>query len=71
MVTMSRQCKSMGSYIAVEVARMPSRRFYDGDWLDAGLGGLVLNTTKIPADVAAETVVRTVQAVEGTNAEAE
>lgn len=47
------------------------RRFYNVDWLNSGLYDLVLNTDKIPADVAAETVVRTVQAVEGTNAEAE
>ena len=40
------------------------RRFYNVDWLDSGLYDLVINTDRIPCDVAADMVVQAARAVE-------
>lgn len=40
------------------------RRFYNVDWLDSRLYDMVVNTDKIPCDVAAEMVIQAAQAVE-------
>jgi cytidylate kinase len=40
------------------------RRFYNVDWLDSSLYDLVLNTDRVPADVAVETIIQAAGAVE-------
>jgi cytidylate kinase len=40
------------------------RRFYNVDWLDSSLYDLVINTDRIPADVAVETIIQAAGAVE-------
>jgi len=40
------------------------RRFYNVDWLDSSLYDLVLNTDRIPADVAVGTIVEAAKAVQ-------
>jgi cytidylate kinase len=40
------------------------RRFYNVDWLDSSLYDLVINTDRIPAVVAVETVIQAAKAVE-------
>jgi cytidylate kinase len=40
------------------------RRFYNVDWLDSSLYDLVINTDRIPAKVAVETIVQATKAVE-------
>jgi cytidylate kinase len=39
------------------------RRFYNADWLDAGLYDLVINTDQIPAAAAADMIVQAAEAV--------
>jgi cytidylate kinase len=40
------------------------RRFYNADWLDSSLYDLVINTDRIPVNVAVETIVQAAKAVE-------
>jgi cytidylate kinase len=39
------------------------RRFYNVDWLDSSLYDLVINTDRIPADVAVETIIQAAKTV--------
>jgi cytidylate kinase len=39
------------------------RRFYNIDWLDSSYYDLVINTDRVPGDIAAETIIQAAQAV--------
>jgi len=40
------------------------RRFYNADWLDSGLYDLVINTDRIPGEVAVDMIIQATRAVE-------
>ena len=40
------------------------RRFYNVDWLDSSMYDLVINTDRVPGDVAVEAIIRATQALE-------